>query len=303
MNVLQRIHGDIFFESPTPNTQGVNDSEFFADSKFFISSHSLAEDSQQSGLSLSPLPSPGTTTVVFGGEGNDVTTSAVTYQDRFQTRLSRVLKKHVSNTLNGRRQPLRSRSDGSSPSEPLDERSDVSSAAIGDQMNEVPKSILSRSSLSVIWGHIMDTPSSSALSFASKFTRHLLFRSQCLQKRISCQDLSCYPLSYKSESATCSEIKDFTTFLCDLARWVEVMVLSSWDATERAKVLTFLIWIVDQSKASFNFYGAFGLILGLQSPHLARFGFSFFRIFFKSSFVLFWLFCFYSVFFFEFGCC
>lgn len=269
--ISQRIHGDIFFESSNPNTQGANESEFFADSKFFISSHSLAEDSHQSGLSLSPKASPATP-VVFGGEGNDVTTTtAKTYRDRFQTRLSRVLKKHVGNSWNGRRQPLRSRSDGSSPSDAFDE-SDVSSAAIGDQMNEVPKSILSRWSLSVIWSHIMDTASSSALSFASKLTRHLLFYSQTLQKRICCQDLSCYPLSYKSESATCSEIKEFTTFLCDLARWVEMMVLSSWDAMERAKILTFLIWVVDRSKASFNFYGAFGLILGLQSPHLARLG-------------------------------
>ena len=105
--------------------------------------------------------------------------------------------------------------------------------------------------------------------FISNVAVTLLSMSQRIQRKIPADDLASYPLSYKV-NAQCQNVKEYTEFLNDLCRWIEILVLSSPDPAERAKIVTFFIFLMDKSKDLRSYSVCMGVYMGLTSSPIQR---------------------------------
>ena len=99
----------------------------------------------------------------------------------------------------------------------------------------------------------------------------LLSRSQKLQRDIPISDLANFPLKYKCDASSSDPLKAYNNFLNDLCRWVEILSISSWDAAERAKAVSFAILLLSRSKDMKNYHACLGILMGLLSNHVQRF--------------------------------
>ena len=113
---------------------------------------------------------------------------------------------------------------------------------------------------------LLHTLSDGALSL---FSLSLSSLALSLQSRVRARDLASYPASHK-EGKVCDSLRSLARFLNDLCRWVEVVTLGSWDATERGNVLSFFIHLAERAREANSFYIAFGIVTALLSPHLQR---------------------------------
>jgi hypothetical protein len=100
---------------------------------------------------------------------------------------------------------------------------------------------------------------------------HFLLWSKQIQRNISESDLILYPIAYKNGVPPESPIAVFTTFLNDLSRWAEVLVLAEWEPADRAKRLEFFISLLESLMAMRCYSVCMGVVMGLCSAHIERF--------------------------------
>ncbi len=118
--------------------------------------------------------------------------------------------------------------------------------------------------------HIWASLTAANEDFIHSVAHDILTLAQESQKKIPADDLACYPLSYCVNDSN-DAIKGYSRFLNDLSRWVEVLVLSSWDPVERANVISFFILLIQRSISIRSYFVAMGLSIGLQSTSIQRF--------------------------------
>ena len=132
---------------------------------------------------------------------------------------------------------------------------------------DIPKKSIFSKTSRYIWNSILTGNE----EFITSVAYDLLAMSQKIQNKIPADEIATYPLSYHHGNEGTDSLKDYSLFLNDVSRWVEVLVLSSWDTAERAKVISFFILLLEKSKNIRSYYVAMGLSLGLQSSHIHRY--------------------------------
>ena len=98
---------------------------------------------------------------------------------------------------------------------------------------------------------------------------HFLLWTFQMLTRLSPSELASYPLIYGSDRVS-PQLSLFMNFLNDIHRWVEVLVLSDWDAKDRAKTIEFFISLADDLLQKRCFVVSIGVTFGLQSAQIAR---------------------------------
>jgi hypothetical protein len=120
---------------------------------------------------------------------------------------------------------------------------------------------------------------------AKEIANHFLIWTFQMFSRLSPSDLASYPLSSVADDVA-PQLSLFSNFLNDIHRWVEVLVLSDWDAKDRGKTIEFFISLADALQHTRCYLASIGVTFGLQSVHISRFGrveISIFVLFFKTS--------------------
>jgi hypothetical protein len=116
------------------------------------------------------------------------------------------------------------------------------------------------------WGYMLNLNE----DFINNVSVALLSTTQRIQKKIAADELVSYPLSYKANVQS-PNIKEYTEYLNDICRWVEILVLSSADSSERAKVITFFIFLLDKSRELRSYSVCMGIYMGLSSSPVQRY--------------------------------
>ena len=114
-------------------------------------------------------------------------------------------------------------------------------------------------------------PSLFSREYVTPIAAHLLIWSQQMQSKITPYELSSYPL-LSDERKDRSYLRLFMSFLEDVKRWTEILILSEWDAIDRARNVEFFILLLEELSKCRCFHACFGVVMGLMSPHLERYG-------------------------------
>jgi hypothetical protein len=93
-----------------------------------------------------------------------------------------------------------------------------------------------------------------------------------LQKEISEDELFSFPIQYSSSNTSTvrTHLSAINSFINDLSRWAELVVLSRWNAEDRAGILQYLISLAERLEAKQCFPACMGITMGLSSPHIER---------------------------------
>ena len=103
----------------------------------------------------------------------------------------------------------------------------------------------------------------------NKIAEHFLIWSYQMFTRLSPSELATYPLNVGSDTVT-PQLSLFSNFLNDIHRWVEVLVLSDWDAKDRARTIEMFILLGEALLQKRCYLVAIGVTFGLQSAHILR---------------------------------
>ena len=105
--------------------------------------------------------------------------------------------------------------------------------------------------------------------FADLFADHFLIWTHQMQTRLSPHEIAAYPLSYSAGTQS-PLLLSYSSFVNDVSRWVEVIVLSEWDGRERARHIEFFVCLMERLMERRGYLACMGVGVGLQSAHVAR---------------------------------
>ncbi len=106
-------------------------------------------------------------------------------------------------------------------------------------------------------------------AFTDNFADHFLIWTHQMQTRLSPHEIATYPLSYSSGTQS-PLLLSYSSFVNDVSRWVEVIVLSEWEAKDRAKNVEFFISLMEKLMTRRCYLACMGVGVGLQSAFISR---------------------------------
>ena len=109
--------------------------------------------------------------------------------------------------------------------------------------------------------------------FLDKLGDQFVLWTHQMQTRLSPHEIATYPLSYSSGTQS-PLLLSYSSFVNDVSRWVEVIVLSEWEAKERAKMVEFFVLLLEKLVERRCFLVCMGVAMGLQSSHVDRCAFA-----------------------------